>query len=464
MKIQTESLENHQVKLTVETDPIQFEDAKQRAARKLARKSKIPGFRPGKAPYAMVLRHLGEHQIIDEALDIYIQEIYPLAIEEAKIDPYGPGELNNVTNFNPPTFEFTIPLKPIVLLGKYQDLQIPYETQTITDGDIKELLHNLQERQAVLEPAERKSKVGDVIYIRISGKQANSENSVLSERSAPILILPKEHQDDNEWPFPGFSRKLIGLIKGETKNIAYNFPKDFYVQEMRGEKILYSIEVEEIKARILPKLDDNFAQSLGEYSDLNALKAAIQRELEQEKISSYNQDYNDKVIEAIVSISTIKYPPQILERERTNLLDQMKERLAKQNQDIDLYLKSRKMTNEDLLNELNPVAESRLKKSLVLFELAEAEGIQIEKDELQAETNKTLEEITPLLQKSKVTKKTEQELMSTVMSNVMMDLMVKRTLEKIRDIVNNPKNNENIATPENSPIAQKEVELSAPNE
>ena len=117
LKIETNYLEDHQAQLKVEFDAEQLNDAKQRAARKIARQTKIPGFRPGKAPYGIVLRTVGEAAILEEAMEILIDDQYPKIIEESKIKPYGPGQLENVVSFDPPIFEFKVPLDAEVTLG-----------------------------------------------------------------------------------------------------------------------------------------------------------------------------------------------------------------------------------------------------------------------------------------------------------------------------------------------------------
>ena len=126
MKIETQELENHRVKLTVETDSAPLEQAKRQAATKLAKRTKIPGFRPGKAPYAMVVKHLGDTVILEEAIEILIDDLYPKVIEEAGVKTYGPGKLDEITSLEPPTFAFIVALAPTVVLGDYRAIRIPY--------------------------------------------------------------------------------------------------------------------------------------------------------------------------------------------------------------------------------------------------------------------------------------------------------------------------------------------------
>ena len=167
MKLTTLPLEDHQVKLTVEVEPKPFEDAKQRAARKLARQVKIPGFRPGKAPYPVIVRHLGEAAILEEAIEILVDDIYPQAIKEAEIVPYGPGALEKIVQMDPPVFEFVVPLKAVVEVGDYLSIRLPYDLPEITDDKVEEIITSLQDRQALIEPVERPAHEGDLLRVQV---------------------------------------------------------------------------------------------------------------------------------------------------------------------------------------------------------------------------------------------------------------------------------------------------------
>jgi trigger factor len=462
-KIDSQPLEDHQVKLVVEAPAESFEAAKHKAARKLSQKNKIPGFRPGKAPYPIVVRQFGESVILEEALDLYIQDAYVKILEEAEIEPYGPGELENVISFDPPQFEFVVPLKPIVELCDYHALHRDYDFQPVSEKDVDEAIENLRERQAILEPVERPASEGDVVYIQLSGNRKDGEgedgSSLVNERRAPITIRPEGDPDENAWPFPGFSRYLIGLSAGDSKTIDYKFSDDFYFEGLQGIEATYELKVEEIKSRLLPEVNDEFAQSVGEFENLEALRTTIREELEKNKLADYNQEYEEDILNEIINQSTIKYPPQMLKRESDEVLEQLKDQLSRQKSDIDLYLKTRDITMDDLLEEIKPVAEARLKKSLILLELSEAENIKVTPDDLQSETNRTLSQLSPILEKSKLPKAVEKEMVSNMVGNIMMDLIVQKTMERVKKIVSGEDTSGESDTEENSeePISEEET-------
>ena len=208
MKIDTEPREDHQVKVTVEVEADLLEEAKRNAARKLSRRVKIPGFRPGKAPYQVVLRQFGEAAIMEDAIELLIEEVYPKVIEEASIKPYGPGSLENIVSTEPPVLEFVIPLDAEVKLGDYTNIQKPYEPEEVSEEQIDEVIKNLQDRQAILEPVERSAEEGDVVTLSISGErkltEADEDPVLVADYEKQVLVLPEGEEDDKEWPYPGF--------------------------------------------------------------------------------------------------------------------------------------------------------------------------------------------------------------------------------------------------------------------
>lgn len=439
MKIETQPQEDHQVKLIVEVEPQPFEDAKQRAARKLARQVKIPGFRPGKAPYPVIVRHLGEPAIVEEAVEILVNDIYPQAIEEAEIEPYGMGSLENIVSLDPPKFEFIIPLKAQVELGDYGSIRLPYEIQEVGDSQIEEVLSNLRERQAIVEPVERAAQEGDNVRIRLSGELKNvnegEDATLVREREYPILIEMEAPDQPAQWPFPGFSRRLIGLSAGDQTDLEYTYPEDYPQENLKGQTAVFHVNIEQVNSRTLPELNDEFTSTIGDFASLDELRTAVRQDLEKHAEEEYNQEYDETLIQQVIDVSTIKYPPQMLEQEIDTVIDRLRSNLAQQNLDIDLYLKTRQMDMQGLREEVTPVAVSRIKKSLVLLELGEAEKIAINPDELQTETNRTLDELSYYMEEKDFRRMLQtNEARSNLVSNVMMEMLIDRTQARLRDI------------------------------
>ncbi len=438
MKIDTQPLDDHQVKLVVEISADEFESTKQRAARKLSRRTKIPGFRPGKAPFPVILRHLGENAILEEAIEMTVDEVYPKVIEETGIKPYGPGSLDEIKSMDPPTFEFSVPLKAVVELGDYRSIRVPYEPVQIAEENVDQVLENLREQQAVVEPVDRPAQESDLVYLRLNARlvriEEDQDPTLINNRSMPVLIEKEEIDNNEEWPFPGFSRQLVGASKGDEKQIVHIFSDDAIYDSFKGEEVEFEFSIEDVRSRTLPELNDELAQSVGEYETLEELRSNIQQSLEQQQSEAYHQDYDDQILEKVVEISSIKYPPQMLEREIDNVIDSMQSRLNSQGLDIDLYMKTRNIDMEGLRAETKPVAETRLQKSLVLLELADVENIQVNPEDLQSETVRTLDEASQYLSEKEFKKLTTQDSTSNLVGNILMDLLIQRTQDRLRDI------------------------------
>ena len=454
MNIEQQALENHQVKLTVQLEPAKLEEAKHRAARQISQRKKIPGFRPGKAPYPIVVRNIGEDVILEEALDLLVKDIYPKVIEESKIKPYGPGLLENMPKLDPPTFEFIVPLEPEVILSEYKKVRILYKLKPITKKDINKVLDDLRERQVILEPSEQPAQEGDQAFIKLSIIRLNPSEgelpNLVTDRRMPVVIASAGAKNKEEWPYPGFSRQLIGFSAGDDKTFRYTYPDSSDYKELRGKETEVHVIVEEIKKRILPELNDEFAQAVGEqYENMALLTDDIRKSLEKQAKEDYETNYNDKIMTALLKDTEIKYPPQMLEREIDIYLDQLKNRLAQQKMDMDTYLKMRKMDEAALRKEITPQAEERLKRTLVLLEISKVENIHVENAELESESMRTLDELGRMIPADKAKKTLTNEFVRGMIGNIGADLLVKHTWEYLQSIARGEKEaQEQAAQPE----------------
>lgn len=439
MKIEKENLDDHQVKLTVEVDPDQVESSKRKAAKRIAKRVKIPGFRPGKAPYQVIQRQVGDEVILDESLEILVKDIYPNIIGEAEIEPYGPGKFENIINFDPMTLEFIVPLMAEAELGDYHGIRIPFELPQITDEEVEAVETDFRQRQAIEESVDRPADQGDHVYFRLSARrydeeEASDPGSLIEERTSSTIIASEESDTSSEWPFDGFSRELIGMSVGEDKTLIYTFPEDSIYESLQNETAEFSIQVEDVKARILPELTDEFAQSIGEYENLQALEQDIRSSLEQRAEDNYITDYNDQILDAILDMTTLKYPPQMVESEIDNVIFQLERRLSNQGLDMDLYLKTREMDEEGLREEARPVAESRVKRSLILLEVARQEEIDVSENELQEETERTLDSVSRYMPDSDRKQFNSPEAVMNIAGNIYAEMRMTRTLDYLRQV------------------------------
>ena len=386
----------------------------------------------------MVVKHLGEGAITEQAIEQLIDELYPQAIKESEISPYGPGSLEEMPEMDPPSFHFLVPLSPEVELSDYRELRVDFESKEITDDDIDKVLDNLRDSQAAIEPVERAIKEGDMVYVVLSGERKGEEDpekkQILEERRYPLIIEKKDNDQSTEYPFEGFSRKLIGLNAGDEKKIEHKFGKDHQFEDMRGTTGVYSIKIEEVKGRTLPEITDEFAKSLGEYEDVAALRAEIQKSLIEQNESEQQTAYDEKIMEHLLEDCKIKYPPQMLEDEIDSFIHDLEHQVANQGLTIDLYLQSRSITMEELREEIRENAESRMKRSLILMEISNTEDIKISPEEIDSRVRNTLEEVTKYYSEQEAKRLTSGDNLQNLINRIASDEIIKSTLQRIRDI------------------------------
>lgn len=437
MKIETTPLDNHQVKLVVDISE-EWESAMRRGARIIAQRVRIPGFRPGKAPYPVILRQVGEDAIREQALETLVDDVYPKAIKEANIKPYSIGKLTaaNLTT-QPYTVQFEIPLEAQVTLGDYKAIRRPYELVAITDEQVDQTLENLRRRSAVYEPTDQPVREGDQVSIRLAARRtAPSEGQpaeLLPEFPYPVIVK-SEAEEAGEWPFPGFSRQLIDLSVGDTKIIEHSFAEDSDFASLRGEQTEFSIKVEEIKTATLPELNDDFAHNFGEIADLEALRKVVRHDLEEQNTAMYHEKYDEELLKELIAQSTIKYAPEMLEHEIDSVIHNLEDRLGRQNETLDIYLKRRNIDMDALRLEARAVAEDRLKHTLVLLEVSRQEKITVDPNQFQSETERTMSSLAQSLPEKDAKKLNRSEVVQNVATNVMADMILRNTQGYLRSL------------------------------
>ena len=441
MKIEKTFLEDHQVKLTLEVDPEPLAAAKLRGARKLAQNNRIPGFRPGKAPYAIIARTYGEAAILQEAVDLLLDELYPKMIEEAGIKPYAPGALNDISSMEPLTLEFTVPLEPEVTLSDYKAVRFDYEAPVIGEEDVDKLIKELQERYATIEPSEEPAADGSVVFLHLSAERKSPAEGqapeLIAERSTQLTVNPEGENSSTEWPFPGFSRFMLGLKPGEEKTFEYTYPEDSVLENLRGVEAVFHLQVDDVKLRKLPEVNDEFAHQLGDFETVEAMRQEVRNNLVEQRKNEYERDYHNKVVDSIIAASTIKYPSQMLERELEMFVHQLEHRIQDSGIDMPTYLKMRGLDDKGLREEMKEPAETRLRRSLVLLEIARVENIQVDENEVQNQAMGALNEIGQTYSPKEMRKMVNQEFIQNMISNITSDLLVRNTLNRLTYFASN---------------------------
>lgn len=429
MKIETIPQEDHQVKIEAEFEVELFDSFKRRAARKIAKQAKIPGFRPGKAPYDVVLRMYGEGAINEEAIELLIDEQYAKVLDEASVTPSGPGSLQEIISMDPPKLSFLVPLKPEVELGDYKSIELEYSPEPVLDEEINEFLTRLQKNYATAEPAERPVEKGDVVYFKLTGFE-NEE--VILEETPVQLVIGEDDKKDN-WPYEGFSNELIGMSEGDSKEIEHSFSDEAEDERFKGKNVKFVTNIQSVKTLTLPELDDEFANSLGQFENFAELEQAVREQQEINKKQEYDDKYYSDLIAKYAEISTVKFPPFMVEEEVEHMLKSLERDLKQQNLDFDTYLKLLSTDKEKYVEtNVRPAAINRVKSTLIIEQVAQEEKVEVAKEDIDGIINDTVQMLQNMPDQKGKKARLNDEMVNNVAYNAISRLYNQRTLERMK--------------------------------
>jgi trigger factor len=381
VKVSTQRLPESQVLLEIEVDPQQMERSMERAYRKLVERIEVPGFRKGKTPRAMLERHIGRERLLQEAIDIAVPEAYNQALEENDIDAIDQPQIE-MTGAEPLSFKATVPVRPTVELGDYRSLSVPREPVEVDEKAVEESIDELRRRYAVHEPVDRTVQPGDIvraaIRIVVDDREVyNDEDVELHLREGQTVLLP------------GFAEAVAGSLKGEPREIDLEVPEDAGGQ-LAGKTVHVSVNVKEIKEEKLPDLDDEFAQGVGEgFASLKELRERLRNDIKERLEAQAEENYHDAVVKALTEDATIEFPAVMVDREVERLI---REQARSAGVEVGRYLELVKQTPDQIKEQVGPAAAERVRRSLALGELADAEGIDVADADIDAEVNKIVEQ------------------------------------------------------------------------
>ncbi len=431
MNIEKQLQEDHTIKLIVEIDPEKMEQFKKRAATKLASRSKIPGFRPGKAPYDVVVRTFGEGAVTEQAIDLIIDLEYANILKEADVNPGGAGSLESVDSLTPPKFTFRVPLAPEIDLGDYKSVRMDYEWKGVEEKDIEAAIEEMRQMYATTENVDRAVEVGDYVSLDVK-----SETPELN-RTGFATFVRKEDRD-TEWPYNGFAKELVGLKGGESKTIKHKFPETWEVAELKDKDVEIEVTIKTVRSVILPDLDDAFAKQVGAGDTIDALKEAVKKDVESRSQGEYDDKYFVELIEKVKEGATIKYHEHTIEHEGEHVLSDLSNRLSQQGMDLETYFKVRETTREKFVEEeVKPVAVKRLERGLVLDELVRKENIQLDNEALDAEYNNAVNNLVMQgvdFNKVRGGKKGQKQLSEAIAMDAANRVMTRKALDMLKAI------------------------------
>lgn len=372
MKVSTENSGNCQTVLTIEAEADELDKSLDEAYHRLVKKVSIPGFRKGKAPRPILVQHIGKDSLLEEALEHLIPDLYKEAIESQELEPIARPEIEVVQN-EPLVFKATVSLKPEVKLGDYHSIKLePSPAPKITKEEVAAAIDEFRERQGAWMPVDHPVKLGDLVTMDI---EASVEGKPWLDHKGIFY----EVNSDSRSPVPGFASHLEGVEKNKETAFSLTIPDDHEMETMRGKEAAFKVTVSEVKEKQLPELDDKLAQSAG-YESLATMKKKVNADLKAKAEARNQMELRQKALEALVDISEVHYPPVLEEEEINGLLTDEARRLGFR--ELDEYLKRSNKTEEEIREELRPIAQRRLRQSLVLGKLAEEEKIEISPSEV----------------------------------------------------------------------------------
>ncbi len=395
MKVTTRPAERSTVVLEVEFPPEQVRRAVEESVRHLSRRTKVPGFRPGKAPRPLLERALGIQRDDPAAPNALYDDAKEHLFERSVIEAVRDKDLDVLAVPEPVWLEFgevggahyrvALPLRPEVKVGAYTDYPFGITIDEINDESVDKVVEQLRDQQASLVPVdERAAQDADYAVISFSGsRQGVPVEGAQSERT-PLII-------GRERFIPGFEAQLVGLREGDQKKFPLKFPDDYGEAGLAGQQVDFDVTLLELREKRLPSADDDFARSMGSYVDLAALRAEIRRRLERNALDRARHVFADRIIEFAVGNATLELPDLLVERELEVMLDELRVRLAEQGIGFDEYMKATERDEAKLLEEYRPDAERRVKTLLVLSQIAELEAVEISDAELEAEVARSRE-------------------------------------------------------------------------
>lgn len=379
LKIDTHTHEDRTLHMTVEVPEERVQPALKKAARELSKRYPVPGFRPGKAPYEHIVRQFGERAVYEVAMDDLSQSVYQEALDQEKIEAYGAASLNDF-ELKPMVLKFTVPLKPIVEMGDYRALRVPYDAPAVPEEEFERVLESLRDRQAVLEPVERAAALGDVATLDINSfinEGLNPSDFLMTDKDVALQL------DENaDWPMPGFVPQVVGMAANDERKFDLAFPEDYANESLRGQVAHFEVICKEVKQRTQPEWNDDLAKEIGDFQTLDELKVRVREDLQKQAERSTLREYQDKVLNQLVEQTTVQYPPALLETEVDDLIEDLDSRLREQRLTLEDYLKIEGKSKEQAREDFKPRAEQRLKRALILGRLVEAEKLDVQPEEV----------------------------------------------------------------------------------
>jgi trigger factor len=374
-------LPDSRVEVEAEVAPKDVERAANRAARAMARELRLPGFRKGKAPTSLVIQRMGFEAVLADAIREALPGWYEEALLDVAITPIGDPEIEMVSTpeaeGEPLTFKFEVGVRPQAELGEYRGLEVGREEKEVEGEIIDTEVERIREGFARLEPVERAAAEGDSVLIDFEGfvdgqafQGGKADDYLLALGSAQLI-------DD-------FEDQLVGAKPGDEVDVEVTFPDEYQEPKLAGEDAVFKVKVKEVREKILPELDDDFASDASEFETLEELRGDIREKVGAALDSRAAEDFRIAAVDAAVDQATVDVPDEIVTARATERWERMERQLAQQGMDPDVFLQMQGKTRDELIEESKPDAERELKREAVVTAIAAAEELEVDEKEMVA--------------------------------------------------------------------------------
>ena len=387
MERKVTKLENSHVEAVVTVDTETWKKAQEKAFKKVSANVKVDGFRPGKAPEAMLRKRVDNMKVIDEAINDLLPTLYKDVLDNEDVKPMAQPKVE-VTKLSDTDLEvkFTIVVSPEVELAEYKGLKIGKEEPKVTAKDVKAAIELMQKQNATLVVKEGAAEMGDTVVIDFVGSVDGvpfdggaAENHELELGSGQFI--------------PGFEDQCVGLKAGDKKDINVKFPEN-YTAELKGKDAVFAITCHEVKAKKVPELNDEFVKDLAipEVETVDALKAHKEKELLEQKKAEAKRAYLNKVIAAIAEKSKISIPDEIIDEQVASRKKDMENRMKQSGLTLEQYLSILGQKEEDFMAKLKEDSKADFTKFLVVDKVGQVENIVVTDADVDAEMTKIAEQ------------------------------------------------------------------------
>ncbi len=379
-----------EVSLDIEVESGKVAEAVDRAYREFSKYIAVPGFRKGKAPMAFVRQRVPQDQLRERASELLIGPAYEQALRESEVQPYAQPRVQ-VVKFDTTApdyvleFKAVVPLAPNVTLGQYTGLEVERDVREVTDADVEERINSLRERAAEYPLIEgRPAELGDVIVGDLSVTPADPDDDTVEDETTEdeqsgeeSAFQPTAIQLGDAGNIPGVDDALLGADRGDEKMFELVYPADYPNAEAAGHRAQFVLRVKELHSKIVPELDAEFAKKFGGVDSMDEMRAKMRADMERASAETAEAGVESKLVDAVVANSTIEYPTVLIDVEMEEDVRAFREDLERRQMSVEDYVAQSGIGQDALLADFRARADMRLRRGLVLGEIAKAENQQL---------------------------------------------------------------------------------------